>query len=45
MFYKDTNMQELNEEIFNFRRITLAPLFVLIGYSVIAMAIMTKTKH
>ena len=45
MFYNDTQMVKLNEEIFNFRRITLAPVFVLVGYAVIAIAIMIKSEN
>ncbi len=45
MIYNDTEMVKLNEEIFNFRRITLAPVFVLVGYSVIAIAIMIKSEN
>lgn len=33
-----------SEEIFSFRRITLAPIVVLIGYVVIGYAIMYKPK-
>ncbi len=33
-----------SEEIFSFRRITLAPFVVLVGYGVIGYAIMYKSK-
>ncbi len=33
-----------SEEIFSFRRITLAPIVVLLGYGVIGYAIMHKSK-
>lgn len=33
---------EFNEEIFNFRRVTLAPIIVLIGFVVVLYAIMRK---
>ena len=33
-----------NEEIFNFRRIRLAPTTVLIGFGIIIYAILKKTK-
>lgn len=45
IYYKTVNQMVLNEEIFNFRRITLAPIFVLFGYSCIAVAIMIKSKY
>lgn len=37
-----TNPNEFNEEIFNFRRITLAPLMILAGYVVEIFAIMKR---
>jgi hypothetical protein len=36
---------EFSEDIFNFRRITLAPLFILAGYVVEIFAIMKKPKE
>ena len=33
-----------NEDIFSFRRITLAPIIILIGYCVVGYAIMYKAK-
>jgi hypothetical protein len=33
-----------NEEMFNFRRITLAPILILIGFAVEIVAIMKKPK-
>lgn len=42
MYYNNQHMYVLNEEIFNFRRITLAPLTMLLGYALIVMAIMKK---
>ncbi len=33
-----------NPEIFNFRRITLAPIFILIGFVIEVFAIMYKPK-
>ncbi len=38
------NPNEFNEEVFSFRRITLAPLVLLGGYGFIIYAIMKKTK-
>jgi hypothetical protein len=38
------NPMEFNEDIFSFRRITLAPLVVLVGYSVIFYAILKKDR-
>lgn len=35
---------EFSEEIFNFRRITLAPIMVLGGYGLVMYAIMKKPK-
>lgn len=37
------NPQEFNYEIFNFRRITLAPILILAGFAVEIFAIMTKS--
>lgn len=37
--------KEFNEEIFSFRRITLAPLVVLFGYFFVMYAIMKKPKE
>jgi len=39
------NANEFSEDIFNFRRITLAPLFILAGYVVEIFAIMKKPKE
>ncbi len=36
--------KEFSEEIFSFRRITLAPIVVLIGYGFVGYAIMYKDK-
>ncbi len=38
------NPEEFSREIFSFRRITLAPLFVLAGFIYIMWAIMRKPK-
>lgn len=38
------NPNEFSREIFSFRRITLAPIVVLIGYGVIFYSILTKKK-
>jgi len=38
------NPMEFNEDIFNFRRITLAPSVVLIGYALIFYAILKKDR-
>ena len=35
---------EFSEEIFSFRRITLAPIMVLAGYGLVMYAIMKKPK-
>lgn len=35
---------KFNPEIFSFRRITLAPLVCLVGFAVIAVSIMRKSK-
>ncbi|MGB0167408.1 MAG: DUF3098 domain-containing protein [Luteibaculum sp.] len=39
------NPNQFNEEIFSFRRITLAPLICLAGYAFIIYAIMKKTNE
>lgn len=39
------NPNEFSEDIFNFRRITLAPLFILAGFVVEIFAIMKKPKE
>ena len=39
---KDPNV--FNEEMFNFRRLTLAPILILIGFAVEIVAIMKKPK-
>jgi hypothetical protein len=39
---KDPNV--FNEEMFNFRRITLAPILILIGFGVEIVAIMKRPK-
>ena len=36
------NPNEFSEEIFNFRRITLAPIVILIGYGLVVYAILKK---
>jgi hypothetical protein len=42
---KSANPQEFNyDEIYSFRRITLAPLLMLIGFAIEAYAIMKKPK-
>jgi len=41
---KSTNPNIFNEEIFSFRRITLAPILILAGYVVEIYAIMLKPK-
>jgi hypothetical protein len=38
------NPNEFSEDIFNFRRLTLAPIFILAGYVVEIFAIMKKPK-
>lgn len=38
------NPMEFNEDIFSFRRITLAPVIVLIGYALIFYAILKKDR-
>ena len=38
------NPQEFNYEVFNFRRLTLAPLLVIAGFAVEIFAIMTKPQ-
>lgn len=39
------NANEFNaEELFSFRRITLAPIMVILGYVVVVMGIMKKTS-
>ncbi|MCK5028588.1 MAG: DUF3098 domain-containing protein [Bacteroidales bacterium] len=42
---KAENPNEFNEEIFSFRRITLAPIIVLIGFIFEIYAIMKKPKE
>ncbi|MCF8367709.1 MAG: DUF3098 domain-containing protein [Bacteroidales bacterium] len=39
------NPKEFSEDIFNFRRLTLAPILVLAGYVVEIYAIMKKPKE
>lgn len=39
---KDPNV--FNEEMFNFRRLTLAPIMVLVGFAIEIVAIMRKPK-
>jgi hypothetical protein len=39
------NPNEFSEDIFNFRRLTLAPLFILAGFVVEIFAIMKKPKE
>lgn len=39
------NPDVFNEEIFNFRRLTLAPILVLIGFGIQIYAIMKKPKN
>ena len=39
---KDPNV--FNEEMFNFRRLTLAPIMVLVGFAIEIVAIMKKPK-
>jgi len=39
------NPNEFSEDIFNFRRLTLAPIFILAGYVVEIFAIMKKPKE
>ena len=41
---KATNPDEFNPEIFSFRRITLAPIIVLVGFMFEIWAIMKKPK-
>lgn len=41
---KSTDPNVFNEEIFSFRRITLAPIVVLIGYGIEIYAIVKKAK-
>ena len=42
----DTNDEtSFNEEIFNFRRITLAPIIIIIGFIIEVFAIMLKTNR
>jgi len=41
---KSNNPNVFNEEIFSFRRITLAPILILAGYVVEIFAIMKKPK-
>jgi hypothetical protein len=42
---KAENPNEFNPEIFNFRRITLAPIIVLLGFGFEIWAIMKKPKE
>ena len=42
---KAENPNEFNEEIFSFRRITLAPILVLLGFIFEIYAIMKKPKE
>ena len=42
---KAENPNEFNEEIFSFRRITLAPIIVLLGFIFEIYAIMKKPKE
>lgn len=39
-----TDPNVFNEEIFNFRRIRLAPTLVLIGFGIVVYSIMKKSK-
>ena len=39
---KDPNV--FNEEMFNFRRLTLAPIMILVGFAIEIVAIMKKPK-
>ena len=42
----DTNDEtSFNEEIFNFRRITIAPIIIIIGFIIEVFAIMLKTNR
>ncbi len=41
---KSDDPQVFNESIFNFQRITLAPILVLAGYGVVLYAILKKPK-
>lgn len=42
----DTNDEtSFNEEIFNFRRITVAPIIIIIGFIIEVFAIMLKTNR
>ena len=41
---KSTDPNVFNEEIFSFRRITLAPIVVLLGYGIEIYAIVKKAK-
>ena len=41
---KSTDPNVFNEEIFSFRRITLAPIVVLLGYAIEIYAIVKKAK-
>lgn len=38
------NPNEFNDAVFSFRRITLAPIVVLLGYGVIFFSILKKTE-
>jgi uncharacterized membrane protein YbhN (UPF0104 family) len=39
------NPNNFNEEIFNFRRIRIAPTLILVGFGVAIYSILTKTKN
>ena len=39
------NPEEFNPEIFSFRRITLAPLVVMVGYLIMVVAIMKTDRN
>ncbi|MBU0764510.1 MAG: DUF3098 domain-containing protein [Bacteroidetes bacterium] len=41
---KASSPNEFNEEVFSFRRITLAPVLVLLGFAIEIWAIMKKPK-
>lgn len=41
---KSTNPNVFNEEIFNFRRISLAPIIILIGFIIEIFAILWRPK-
>lgn len=42
---KSTDPNVFNEEIFSTRRVTIAPITILIGFIVILLAIMHKSKE